>query len=145
MTSFTGPLPVQCTGGRRPGSLADAPQDCSTSEAFSPRIVLTENICRRVEQVLEPSLATILECVYLCVCVCVCARARARACVCVRACVRVRACACVCVRVCVCVRARARVYVYAYVRACACVCARARRRNLFPSPNTLRDPPQSEI
>ena len=36
-TSFIGRLPVQCTGGRRPGSLADAPQDGSTSEAFSPK------------------------------------------------------------------------------------------------------------
>ena len=31
MLSFTGPLPVHCGGGRRPGSLADAPHDCSTS------------------------------------------------------------------------------------------------------------------
>ena len=30
MPSFTGPLPVQCAGGQRPGSLAPAPQDCST-------------------------------------------------------------------------------------------------------------------
>ena len=37
MPSFTGPLPVQCAGGRRPGSLALSPQECSTSEAFSPR------------------------------------------------------------------------------------------------------------
>ena len=50
MPSFTGPLPVQCAGGRRPGSLAPAPQDCSTSEGFSPRTVLTENICRCVQQ-----------------------------------------------------------------------------------------------
>jgi len=27
MPSFTGPLPVQSAGGRRPPSLADAPQD----------------------------------------------------------------------------------------------------------------------
>ena len=49
--SFTCALPVQCGAGRRPGSLADAPQDCSTSEAFSPRTVLTENICRCVQQI----------------------------------------------------------------------------------------------
>jgi len=42
MPFFTGPLPVQCGGGRRPGSLADATQDWSTSEDFSPRIVLTK-------------------------------------------------------------------------------------------------------
>ena len=46
---FTGPLPVQCGGRRRPGSLADAPQDCSTSEDFSPRTVLTKIICRCVQ------------------------------------------------------------------------------------------------
>ena len=40
--SLTGPLPVQCGGRRRQGSLADAPQDCSTSEDFSPRTVLTK-------------------------------------------------------------------------------------------------------
>ena len=40
--SFTGPLPVQWGGRRRPGSLADAPQVCSTSEDFSPRTVLTK-------------------------------------------------------------------------------------------------------
>ena len=40
--SFTGPLPVQCGGRRRPGSLADASHDCSTSEDFSPRTVLTK-------------------------------------------------------------------------------------------------------
>ena len=51
--SFSCPLPVQCGGGRRPGSLADAPQDCSTSEAFSPRTVLTENICRCVQHILQ--------------------------------------------------------------------------------------------
>ena len=44
-------LPVQCGAGRRPGSLADAPQDCSTTEAFSPRTVLTENICRCVQHI----------------------------------------------------------------------------------------------
>ena len=31
--SLNCPLPVQSGGGRRPGSLADAPHDCSTSEA----------------------------------------------------------------------------------------------------------------
>ena len=51
--SFTCPLPVQCGGGRRPGSLADAPHDCSTTEAFSPRTVLTENICRCVQHILQ--------------------------------------------------------------------------------------------
>ena len=49
--SFTCALPVQCGAGRRPGSLADAPQDCSTTEAFSPRTVLTENICRCVQHI----------------------------------------------------------------------------------------------
>ncbi len=49
--SFTCALPVQCGGGRRPGSLADAPQDCSTTETFSPRTVLTENICRCVQHI----------------------------------------------------------------------------------------------
>ena len=49
--SFSCPLPVQCGGGRRPGSLAPAPHDCPTSEAFSPRTVLTENICRCVQQI----------------------------------------------------------------------------------------------
>ena len=58
MSSFTGPLPVQCAGGRRPGSLAPAPQDCSTSEAFSPRTGLTENICRCVQQILQHRTAT---------------------------------------------------------------------------------------
>ncbi len=53
MPLFTGPLPVQCGGGRRPGSLADAPQDSSTSEDFSPRTVLTENICRCVQHILQ--------------------------------------------------------------------------------------------
>ena len=49
--SFTCALPVQCGGGRWPGSLADAPQDCSTTETFSPRTVLTENICRSVQHI----------------------------------------------------------------------------------------------
>ena len=65
MSSFTGPLPVQCGRGRRPGSLADAPQDCSTSEALRPcrpGTVLTENICRYVQQILEPALGPLLEC-----------------------------------------------------------------------------------
>ena len=34
MPFFTGPLPVQCGGSGGPGSLADATQDCSTSEDF---------------------------------------------------------------------------------------------------------------
>ena len=46
-------LPVQGGSGRLPGSLAPAPQDCSTSEAFSPRTVLTENICRCVQHILQ--------------------------------------------------------------------------------------------
>ena len=58
-------------------SLADASQDFSTLEAFSPWTVMTENRC--VEQIIEISLRTILEwicvcvcvCVYVCVCVCV--------------------------------------------------------------------------
>ena len=53
MLFFTGPLPVQCGGGRRPGSLADATQDCSTSEDFSPRTVLTKNICRCDHHILQ--------------------------------------------------------------------------------------------
>ena len=53
MPFFTGPLPVQCGGGRRTGSLADATQDCSTSEDFSPRTVLTKNICRCVHHILK--------------------------------------------------------------------------------------------
>ena len=52
MLSFTGPLPVRCGGGRRPGILADAPHDCSTSEAFLPTTVLTENLCSCVQQIL---------------------------------------------------------------------------------------------
>ena len=51
--SFSCPLSVQCGGGRRPGSLAPALQDCSTSEAFSPRTVLTENICTCVQHILQ--------------------------------------------------------------------------------------------
>ena len=53
MHFFTGPLPVQCGGGRRPGILADATQDCSTSEDFSPRTVLTKNICRYIHHILQ--------------------------------------------------------------------------------------------
>ena len=53
MPFFTGALPVQCVGGRRPGILADATQDCSTSEDFSPRTVLTKNICRCIHHILQ--------------------------------------------------------------------------------------------
>ena len=49
--SFTCALPVQCGAGGRSGSLADAPQDCSTTEAYSPRTVLTEIFCRCVQQI----------------------------------------------------------------------------------------------
>ena len=45
-------------GGRQPGSLADATQDCSTSEDFSPRTVLTKNICRCVHHILQHFLTT---------------------------------------------------------------------------------------
>ena len=51
--SFSCPLPVQCGGGRLSTSLAPAPQDFSTSEAFSPRTVLTENICTCVQHILQ--------------------------------------------------------------------------------------------
>ena len=51
MPSFSCPLPVQCGGGRLSASSAPAPQDFSTSEAFSPRTVLTENICRCVQHI----------------------------------------------------------------------------------------------
>ena len=51
--SLSCPLPAQCACGRRPGSLADAPQDSSTSEAFSPTTVPTENICRCVQHILQ--------------------------------------------------------------------------------------------
>ena len=58
MPFFAGPLPVQCGGGRRLGRLADATQDCSTSEDFlSPRTLLTENICESVQQILQHSRA----------------------------------------------------------------------------------------
>ena len=50
--SLCSTLPVQCGAGRRPGSSADAPHDSSTSEAFRPRTVLTENVCRCVQQIL---------------------------------------------------------------------------------------------
>ena len=53
MPSFTGPLPVHRGDGRRSGDLALASQDCFTSEAFSPRTVLTENICRCVQHTLQ--------------------------------------------------------------------------------------------
>ena len=51
--SFSCPLPVQSAGGRRSGSLAPAPQDCSTSETLSPRTVRTENICTCVQHILQ--------------------------------------------------------------------------------------------
>ena len=51
--SLSCPLHAQCACGRRPGSLADAPQDSSTLEAFSPTTVLTENICRCVQHLLQ--------------------------------------------------------------------------------------------
>ena len=57
--SFTGPLPVQCGGWRRPGSLTPAPHDCPTSEAFLPTTVLTENICRCVQQIFQHRSLTI--------------------------------------------------------------------------------------
>ena len=53
MPFFTGPHPVQSAAGRRPGSLADATQDCSTSEDFSPKTVLTKNICRCVHHIMQ--------------------------------------------------------------------------------------------
>ena len=53
MPSFTGPIPVHRGDGRRSGDLALASQDCFTSEAFSPRTVLTENICRCVQHTLQ--------------------------------------------------------------------------------------------
>ena len=62
MTASFSCLPVQYGGGRRPGSLADSPQDCSTSEAFSPVstvLELTENICRYVQEILENCTKTI--------------------------------------------------------------------------------------
>ena len=49
--SFTCALPVQCCAGGRSGSLADAPQDCTTTEAFSPRTVLTEIFCRCLQHI----------------------------------------------------------------------------------------------
>ena len=59
MLSFTDPLPVQCGGGRRPGRSAPAPQDCSTSEAFLPRTVLTETICICVQHIVQQFPTTI--------------------------------------------------------------------------------------
>ena len=53
MPSFSFPLHVQCGGLRFSTRLAPAPQDFSTSEAFSPRTVLTENICRCVQHKLQ--------------------------------------------------------------------------------------------
>ena len=53
MPSFACPLPVQRGAGRRSGSLALASQDCSTSQNWSPRTVLTDNICRCVQQILQ--------------------------------------------------------------------------------------------
>ena len=53
MVLFTGPRLVQCAGERRPGSLADTPKNCSMSEAFSPRTVLTETICRCLQHTLQ--------------------------------------------------------------------------------------------
>ena len=47
------PGPLQCGGGRRPGSLADAAEACSTSKDFSPRTVLTKNICRCVQHIMQ--------------------------------------------------------------------------------------------
>ena len=57
--SFSRHPRVQWGGGRLPGSLASAPQDCSTSEAFSSRTVLTENICRCVQQILQQFQTTV--------------------------------------------------------------------------------------
>ena len=51
MPLFPGPL--QCGGGRRPGSLADACEACSTSKDFSPRTVLTKNICTCVQHIMQ--------------------------------------------------------------------------------------------
>ena len=51
--SLSCPLPVQSGSERPPGSLADAPHDWSTSQAFPPRTVLTENICRCVQHKLQ--------------------------------------------------------------------------------------------
>ena len=56
--SFSSHPRVQCGGGRRPGRLASAPRGCSTSEAFSPRTVLTEAIGRCLQQILQHRLAT---------------------------------------------------------------------------------------
>ena len=44
---------VECGVGRRSASSADAPLECTTSDAFSPRTVLTENICRCVLHILQ--------------------------------------------------------------------------------------------
>ena len=53
MPSFPCPLPVQCGLWATSGSSAPAPHDCPTSEVFSPRTVLTENICSCVQQILQ--------------------------------------------------------------------------------------------
>ena len=53
MLSFTAPLPVEYGGGRRPENSSPTPQDFSTSVAFFPRTVLTENICRCVQHILQ--------------------------------------------------------------------------------------------
>ena len=88
--------------------------------------VLTENICRYVEQIPKPSLETILECVYLCVCVFVCVCA----CVCVY--VRVHVCTCTCMCMCVCEHAPLHVHACESECVCECVCL-----NLFLSLHTL--------
>ena len=58
MPSFNCPLPVQCGGGRLSKRLAPAAQDLSTSEAFLPRTVLTEDICRCVQHICQHFLTT---------------------------------------------------------------------------------------
>ena len=51
MPLFTGPL--QCGGRRRPESLAAAAEACSTSKDFSPKTVLTKNICSCVQHIMQ--------------------------------------------------------------------------------------------
>ena len=51
MPFFT--CPLQCGGGRRPGSLADTAEDCSTSKDFSPMTVLTKIICRCFQHIMQ--------------------------------------------------------------------------------------------
>ena len=53
MLSFTAPLPVEYGGGRRPGSSVPTPQYCSTSMAFFPKTVLSENISRCVQNIVQ--------------------------------------------------------------------------------------------